>query len=107
MATDYTDDDSKRVFVASVLLSGILANGTYDPPRSAKTELMCKDAVNFADCLIKNLHKPESDEDISHTSSIMNNAVKSLNDIVSDYALCEQIIKAIAEGKVKHVSIEF
>ncbi len=46
-------DKEKRLQVATQLLTGILANRQYDPPRRAKKLYMIADALAFADELIK------------------------------------------------------
>ena len=51
--------DDKRAFIASVILSGILANSIYQPPRMHKMDGVCADAVCFADCLISKLKETE------------------------------------------------
>lgn len=51
--------NDKRAFIASVILSGILANRNYDPPRKQKIDGMCDDAISFADCLITKLNGTE------------------------------------------------
>lgn len=45
-------DKEKRLQVATQLLTGILANRQYDPPRRAKKLYMIADALAFADELI-------------------------------------------------------
>lgn len=46
------NDKEKRLQVATQLLSGMLANRNYDPPRRAKKLYMIADALAFADELI-------------------------------------------------------
>jgi hypothetical protein len=55
--------DDKRAFIAAVILSGIISNRNYDPPRKNKTDGMCEDAISFADCLLDKLkpHQPDAD----------------------------------------------
>jgi hypothetical protein len=44
---------------------------------------------------------------ILHRSSVINTAAAALNNLIPDYNLCEEIIGAIAEGKIDHVKIDF
>lgn len=47
--------DDKRAFIASVILSGMLANHSYNPPRRKHLDGFCDEAILFADCLINKL----------------------------------------------------
>lgn len=48
---------SKRELIAAMALQGILANGTYDPPRRERLKGMSIDAVSAADALLAELAK--------------------------------------------------
>lgn len=54
MSDEFND---RRAFIASVILSGMLANRVYDPPRRNHINEFCEEAVNFADCLINKLQE--------------------------------------------------
>lgn len=51
------DGLTKRELIAAMAMQGILANGTYDPPRRERLKGMSIDAVSAADALLAELAK--------------------------------------------------
>lgn len=45
--------------------------------------------------------------DLKHRDAVKNEAINSLNKLISDYDLCKKIISAIENGDINHVGINF